>query len=158
MKGRRPRTNEEKVARGETRPSRVNYDEPEVGAPEDVTPPADLRGAGLRMWKTHAQAMVNTGQLRTTDVPLFARHCRTVSDIEFWRKERSKKNLDRPTVLAIQRTIDRLESLAVRQASELGMSSVSRSRVKTVTKPPVEKPKKERFFGKGARVINGGRK
>lgn len=159
MRGRKPKSSQEKLAKGETRPSRVNYDEPEVPPPSDLEAPKDLRGAGFRMWRDHAEAMVKTGQLRSTDMPLFHRHCHTASDIELWRKERAKRNLDRQTMIAIQRTIDRLESLFVRQAAELGMSSVSRSRVKTVVKPPVEKPKHERFFGtgKGLSVIRGGR-
>ena len=158
MRGRKPRPKAEKIAKG-TRKSRINYDEPEPDAPENTRAPAGLKGAGLELWKGHAAPMVKTGQLRATDVPLFTRHCRTVTDIEKWRKEIDKANLEQTPKLRIQSTIDRLESLAVRQASELGMGPVSRSRVKTVTKPPVTEPKQDKFFGKGVkpRVVDGGR-
>lgn len=158
MRGRKPRPKAEKIAKG-TRKSRINYDEPEPDAPESTTPPAGLKGAGLQLWKAHAAPMVKTGQLRTTDVPLFTRHCRTVTDIERWRKDIEKPGIERTMLLRMQSTIDRLESLAVRQASELGMGPVSRSRVKTVTKAKVAQPKEDRFFAKGVkpRVVDGGR-
>lgn len=160
MRGRKPRPKEEKIARGETRPSRVNYDEPDVPEATVGKPPSDLKGAGLKLWRDHAAAMTKRGQLRETDVPLFLRACRTAMDIEYWRKEFAKANIQRPELLQIQRTIDRLEGLYVRHATELGMGPVSRSRVKTVTKAPVKKEAKDRFFGKGSkpRVIAGGRK
>ena len=159
MRGRKPKTTEQKIAQGQTRPSRVNYDEPDVPPPSesDLTPPTELRGAGFRLWRDYAKAMTETGHLRSTDLPLFRQHCRTAMDVEFWDKERTKRDLDRSTRLEIQRTINVLKSLFVREAAELGMTSVSRSRVKTVSKPPVEKPKHDRFFG-GMRVVGGGRK
>lgn len=157
MRGAKPRPKAEKIAKG-TRKSRINYDEPEPDAPESTKPPAGLTGAGLQLWKGHAAPMVKTGQLRATDVPLFTRHCRTVTDIERWRKDIAKPGIERTMLLRMQSTIDRLESLAVRQASELGMGPVSRSRVKTVTKAKVTQPKEDKFFGKGKlRVVDGGR-
>ena len=158
MRGRRPRSKREKVARGETRPSRIGYGEPDVPAPDKTKAPSDLKGAGLGLWRQHLKPMVETGQLRASDIPFFARHCRTVSDIEFWRKERSKPNLDRIVVLRIQSAIDRLETLAMRQASELGMTVITRSRVKIASKPPAGTEKGDKFFGKGKlRGIDGGR-
>lgn len=148
------------MAKGETRPSRVNYQEPEVPAPTDadLEPPKDLRHAGFRLWRDHAKAMKESGQLRSTDMPLFTQHCRTAMDVEHWEIEQRKRDLDRATRMAIQRTLNTLRSVYLRQAAELGMTSVARSRVKTVTKPPVEKPKHDRFFGGIRGVIPGGRK
>ena len=153
MRGRKPATTAEKNAKGERRPSRVNYAEPEVPAPSDTAleaAPKDLRGAGFRLWRDHAQAMVQSGQLRSTDMPIFLRLCKTASDIETYEK-RSRQGNDQAMRLKIQ-----LESLFLRLAAECGMTSVARSRVKTVNKPPVEKPKHERFFGK-LHAIRGGR-
>jgi phage terminase small subunit len=160
MRGRKPRPNAEKLAKGETRPSRVNYEEPEVPAPSAgaLEPPKDLRGAGFRLWRDHAKTMTESGQLRATDMPAFLAHCKTEADIEGWEKELKLKGLDRADRLTIQRTLNQLRSLSLRQAAELGMTSVARSRVKAVTKPPVEKPKHERFFGGIRGVIPGGRK
>jgi phage terminase small subunit len=156
MRGRKPRPNAEKIAKGETRPSRVNYDEPDVPPPANVIAPKDLRGAGFRLWRDHAQAMKDSGQLRATDMPLFRAHCKAAMDIEFWEQEKAKRDLDRAARITIQRTLNQLGSLYLRQAAELGMTSVARSRVKTVTKAPVAKPKHDRFF-KGLRGISGGR-
>lgn len=160
MRGRKPRTAEEKIARGETRPSRVNYDEPDVPAPpdKDLEAPPELTGAGFRLWRDYAKAMVATGQLRSTDMPAFLEMCETASDLEKWKREIRKRDLDRQTKLQIQRTINQLRGQSLRQKAELGMTSVSRSRVKAVTKPPVEKPKHDRFFGGIRGVIPGGRR
>jgi phage terminase small subunit len=151
VRGRKPSTTEEKLAKGETRPSRVNYDQPDVPPPATLQAPKDLRGAGFRLWRDHAEAMKASGQLRATDVPVFVRLCKTASDIEDYEK-RAKMGNDQAMRLLIQ-----LNSLFLRLAAELGMTSVARSRVKTVTKPPVEKPKHERFFGGGLHAIRGGR-
>lgn len=150
MRGRKPSSREEKLAKGETRPSRVNYDEPEVPAPaaDMLTPPKKLKGAGLAMWLRHAKPMVDAGQLRATDMPLFLQRCETESEIETWEKEKNRRGLDRREKLAIARLINQLKSRVLRESMELGMSSVSRSKVRTVTKAPVEKPKHARFFGK----------
>jgi hypothetical protein len=153
MRGRKPSSTEEKLAKGETRPSRVNYDEPEILAPASTDPPKDLKGVGLELWKRYAKAMVASGQLRSTDMPLFLQRCRTETDIERWEKEKSRRNLDRSERLSIERVLNQLKSRALRESAELGMSSVSRSKVRTVTKAPVEKPKHDRFFGKAA--LNG---
>lgn len=159
MRGRKPRPNEEKVAKGETRPSRVNYEEPEVPPPDSVTPPKTLKGAGLALWERYAKPMVDSGQLRATDMPLFLQRCQTETDIERWEKEKGRRSLDRSERLSIERVLNQLKSRALREAAELGMSSVSRSRVKTVIKAPVAPPKHDRFFGGGIRgVIPGGRK
>ena len=95
MRGRRPATTAEKLAKGETRPSRVNYDEPDVPEANVTAAPKDLRGAGFRLWRDHAEAMKDSGQLRATDVPLFIAHCKTAMDLEYWEKEKSKRDLDR---------------------------------------------------------------
>lgn len=156
MRGRKPAPNAEKIAKGETRPSRVNYNEPDVPEATITTAPKDLRGAGFRLWRDHAQAMKESGQLRATDVPLFVAHCKTAMDLEYWEREKGKRDLDRAARITIQRTVNQLGSLYLRQAAELGMTSVARSRVKTVTKAPVEKPKHDRFF-KGLRGLTGGK-
>ncbi len=161
MRGRKPASTEEKLAKGETRPSRVNYEEPEVPppAPESLAPAKGLKGAGLAMWLKYAQAMTDSGQLRSTDMPLFLQRCRTEADIERWEKEKGRRGLDRSERLSIERLLNQIKSRALRESAELGMSSVSRSKVRTVTKPPVEKPKHERFFGAGGirGVVRGGR-
>jgi len=156
MRGRKPATAAEKIAKGETRPSRVNYQEPEVPEADVASAPKELRGAGFRLWRDHAQAMKASGQLRATDVPLFIAHCKTASDLEFWEKEKAKRDLDRAARITIQRTLNQLGGLYLRQAAELGMTSVARSRVKTAVTPPVQQPKHDRFF-KGLRGISGGK-
>jgi hypothetical protein len=158
VRGRKPADKATKIAKGQTRPSRVNYDEPEVEAPPAAADaPKDLTGAGFRMWRDYYQKMVDSGQLRSTDVPLFHQHCRTHMDIEKWEKEKTLRGLDRGDRLSIERVLNQLKSRALREAAELGMTSVARSRVKVVAKAPVEKPKHDRFFGE-LRGIKGGRK
>lgn len=146
-----------KIAKGETRPSRVNYAEPDVPPTASIGPPRDLRGAGFRMWRDHAQAMTESGQLRSTDMPIFHQHCRTEMDIEWWEREKSKRDLERSMRLAIERLLGQIKARSIREAAELGMTSVTRGRVTTTTRPPSPaRPDHERFFG-GLRGIPGGR-
>jgi phage terminase small subunit len=149
MRGRKPASTEEKIAKGETRPSRVNYTAPDIPAPDSLEPPKDLHGAGLELWKRHAAVLKNAGQLRASDMPLFTQWCRTASDIAACEKRK-----DDPA----KRLLIQLRSLFLRMSSEMGLSSVSRSKVKTAGKPAVEKPKHDRFFGGIRGVIPGGKK
>lgn len=161
MRGRKPAPTEEKLAKGETRPSRVNYTEPEIPAPPaDLEPPKTLKGAGLALWREHFKRLQESGQLRSTDVPLFLRHCQTASRIEGWERELSRRGLDRAERMKVERILGELDNRFLRECAELGMTPVSRSKVRTVAKPPVEKPTNERFFGKlgkGLHGIDGGR-
>lgn len=147
MRGRKPQTREEKVAKGQTRPSRVNYQEPDLAPPDSLAPPRDLKGAGLKLWREHAQKLKEAGALRAADVPLFVTWCRTASDIAEYEGRKDD---------AAKRIVIQLRNQFVRMSAELGMSPVSRSKVRTVAKAPVEKPKHDRFFG-GLRGISGGR-
>ena len=159
MRGRKPAPTAEKLAKGETRPSRVNYQEPDVPpAPADLEPPKDLKGAGLELWRTHFAQLQASGHLRATHVPLFARHCKTASRIEGWEKELSRRGLDRAERMKIERILGELENRFLRECAELAVTPASQSKAKSVTKPPVEKPKHDRFFGGIRGVIAGGRK
>jgi phage terminase small subunit len=148
MKGRKPASPEEKIAKGETRPCRVNYSAPDIPPPDSLEPPKDLRGAGLDLWNEHAQRLKDVGQLRASDVPLFTQLCRTATDIATFEKRK-----DDPA----KRMLIQLRSLYLRMSVEMGLSSVSRSKVKTVSKAAVGKPKHERFFGGIRGVIRGGK-
>jgi phage terminase small subunit len=156
VRGRKPSDAETKIAKGETRPSRVNSAEPVVPPPSTLDAPKDLQGNGFRMWRDYAKVMTERGQLRETDMPMFHQHCRTQMDIERWENEKKLKGLDRRDRLAIERILNQLRLRSVREAVELGMTSVARSRVKAVTRPPVDKETKDRFKG-GLRGIKGGR-
>lgn len=157
MRGRKPRSTEEKLARGETRPSRVNYAEPDVAPPEpdELAPPKNLKGSGRTLWLKHARVLVAAGKLRGDHMPLFLQHCRTDSDIESWEKQKRVATLDLSQRLSIERVLNQLKSRFLREAAELGMSPVSNSKVRTVALPPVKKPSHERFFGKGGVAVVG---
>jgi hypothetical protein len=101
--------------------------------------------------------MKASGQLRSTDVPMFLEHCWTATMIEEIQQDLKKRDLDRSERDRLRRLLRAEKNGYRNEAAELGMTSVARSRVKTVTKPPVEKPKHERFFGPGLHAIRGGR-
>jgi phage terminase small subunit len=148
MRGRKPAPPEAKIAKGETRPSRVNYFVPDLPPPESVEPPEDLHGAGLEIWKAHAQRLKDAGQLRVSDMPLFTQLCRVASDIG----ELEKRDV------AARPGLFQLRSLFLRMSVEMGMTPVSRSKVKANKSASGEKPKHDRFFGGGIDgLIRGGK-
>jgi hypothetical protein len=159
MRGRKPSSREEKLAKGEKRPCRVNYEEPEIPLPPDsaLEPPKDLRGAGFREWRDYVKILRDSGQLRATHMTTYLAYCRNLTDIENWRKEITLRGLDRAERLKLARLISVLEARSKSFAETLCITPATQSRAKTVTKPPVEKPKHERFFGAGLNVIRGGR-
>lgn len=132
---------------------------PDIPALDSLEPPKDLKGAGLELWNGCAKLMITSGQLRATDMPLFHQHCRNAQEIEsLERRTRAAAQSDLKLLLRLRGQITALRSLFLRESQELGMGPVSRSRVRTVSKAPVEKPKHRRFFGKKAlAVIDGGR-
>jgi hypothetical protein len=126
---------EQRILKGETRPSKVNYFEPDVPAPASLTPPADLRGAGLRMWETYADPMTESGILKSTDLELFHQHCLTAQTIEIWEREKRRRGIDLDRKLTVERLLNVLKARSIREAAELGMTPVARNRVVAKPKP-----------------------
>lgn len=146
MRGRKPKRAALKLASGETRPSRVNYAEPDMPLPASLEPPKRLKGAGLAMWREHAEPLTTAGSLKSSDIPLFAHVCEVEMVLEkLWPRVRAGD-------AQAMREWRQMLGVQTRQMTELGMSSVARTRVKSEG-PQKATPEEERFFG----VIRGGR-
>lgn len=86
--GRRPVPTALKILRGETRPSRVNRDEPRpVG--QLVAPPDDLSSEAGAVWRRVLREFGHTGVIRGADGDVMRIYCETVA-----RYERASRLLD----------------------------------------------------------------
>lgn len=148
-----------KIAKGERRPSRVNYDEPELPVARGTDPPEGLAGAGLREWLRIASQLVAAGVLKDADLPAMEDYCRRLTDlreieaeIEEKRRivgrEEGKKEPDFALLVTGWRAVDAAEKrLLALQAQvnvlrrEIGLTPSSRSAVKVPPKKADESPK-----------------
>ncbi len=171
--GRPPQPTALKLAKGERRPSRINYDEPVLPVARGIDPPAGLQGAGLREWLRIASQLVEAGVLRDPDLPAMEDYCRRLTDLReieaelermrrIVRAQEKAKDVDLSILVNAWRAIDSGERrLVALQAQvnvlrrEIGATPSSRSAVKAPAKKPEENPK-----DKAARymaAIRGGR-
>ncbi len=170
--GRPPQPTALKLAKGERRPSRVNYDEPQLPIARGTDPPEGLTGAGLREWLRICSQLVAAEVLRDPDLPAMEDYCRRLTDLRALEvelvsmrravsaEEQSKKP-DLAALLAGWKAIDGAEKrLIAFQAQvnvlrrEIGATPSSRSAVK------VPKKHEESAHDKAARymsAIRGGR-
>ena len=162
-----------KLAKGERRPSRVNYDEPVLPVARGTDPPEGLTGAGLREWLRITSMLVEAGVLRATDLPAMEDYCRRLTDLRALEVElgaqravvrHQEKAKDRDFALLVSgwKAIDGAEKrLIVLQAQvnvlrrEIGLTPSSRSAVKVPQRKPEEssKDKAARYMS----AIRGGR-
>jgi P27 family predicted phage terminase small subunit len=147
LRGPKPKPTALKLAKGETRPSRVNYEEPELPAPTSLDPPAGLEGAGLVEWKLHAKSLTEAGVLRAADLAAFEDYCRALTELRGY--EADAKKMGRAAALAsdYQKVVRETRDQVARLRARVGLDPSSRSGVKA-TKPPSKQDQlKERFFG-----------
>ena len=162
-----------KLAKGERRPSRVNYDEPVLPVARGTDPPAGLEGAGLREWLRIASQLVDAGVLKDPDLPAMEDYCRRLTDLRALEVElaaqrvsvkrlEKQKEPDFALMVSGWRAIDSAEKRLIALQSqvnvlrrEIGATPSSRSAVKVAQRKPEESPK-----DKAARymsAIRGGR-
>lgn len=162
-----------KLAKGERRPSRVNYDEPVLPIARGTDPPAGLTGAGLREWLRITSQLVEAGVLKDPDLPAMEDYCRRLTDLRALevelaaqravvRAQEMAKEPDFEMLVRGWRAIDGAEKRLIALQSqvnvlrrEIGATPSSRSAVKVPQRKPEESPK-----DKAARymsAIRGGR-
>jgi len=162
-----------KLAKGERRPSRVNYDEPVLPVARGTDPPEGLKGAGLREWLRITSMLVEAGVLKDTDLPAMEDYCRRLTDLRALEVEiaaqrgvvkrmEGQKEPDLALLVSGWKAIDATEKrLIVLQAQvnvlrrEIGLTPSSRSAVKVPQRKPEEssKDKAARYMS----AIRGGR-
>lgn len=70
-----------KLAKGDRRPDRVNYDEPKLDAPDSLEPPAGLVGAGREEWEKLIGHLSDRGVLTVADLSAFEDYCRVLTQL-----------------------------------------------------------------------------
>jgi phage terminase small subunit len=171
--GRPPQPTALKLAKGERRPSRVNYDEPVLPVARGTDPPEGLIGAGLREWLRIASMLVEAGVLKDPDLPAMEDYCRRLTDLRALevelaaqrvvvRQQERAKAPDFALLISGWRAIDSAEKRLIALQSqvnvlrrEIGATPSSRSAVKVPARKPEESPrdKAARYMS----AIRGGR-
>lgn len=77
-----------KILHGESRPSRLNNNEPKPGMGA-IVPPEDLSEEALEVWHVLADDLIRTGVLRSWDVEAYAEYCEAVVS-----KREAQRHLD----------------------------------------------------------------
>ena len=76
QRGPAPTPSRLKLLKGETRPSRVNYEEP-LPRRADFSPPQDLSPQARAIWEEAIEAVAHTGMLTAADLPMLRLYCET---------------------------------------------------------------------------------
>jgi P27 family predicted phage terminase small subunit len=116
----------------ETRPSRVNRDEPDLPAAKATPPPASLKGEGRREWLRLAPQLLQRGLLREADLSCFEDYCRALSDLRAYEHKARKVGLERAIAAGFQGMTVKLRAQVASLRNHLGLTPVSRASVRQV--------------------------
>jgi len=141
-----------KLAKGERRPSRVNYLEPELDPPQSVTPPAGLAGAGLHEWKRLAPELLERGVLRAADLTAFEDYCRALSDLRRFEQKARQAGPELSLVKKFAATVIKLRQQCNQLRQQCGLTPASRPTVKVAKGQSPAAASLDRYL----RVIPGG--
>ena len=130
LRGPKPAPSDVKIAKGETRPSRINYDEPTFPRATQIDPPAGLRGAGLREWERIAPILQEAEVLRATDLNVLEDYCRALSDLRTFEAKAKRVSAERSIAKGFANAVLRLRAQVNQLRRELGLSPTSSAGLK----------------------------
>lgn len=142
-----------KLARGERRPSRVNYEEPELPQLAGMAPPDGLDGAGLDEWNRLIGMLTEAGVLTEADRRAFERYCRTVSDLERFERAATDAGPELAIAKGYQGMVVKLRAQANQLAQQCGLTPSSRQAVKATKREAVKVDPAARYLS----AIPGGK-
>ena len=143
-----------KLAKGESRPSRVNYDAPVLPAPENIAPPQGLGGAGKAEWMSQIGHLTTRGVLTAADLSAFEDYCRALTDLRLYEQKAKKSGPELAIAKGYQGMVIKLRAQCNQLRQQIGLTPSSRSGVKAA--PLKAADDDERFFGpKG--LVRGGK-
>jgi len=143
-----------RLAKGERRPSRVNYEEPVVAPVATTAAPAGLDGAGLAEWVRLIGELTTKGLLTIADLTAFENYCRALSELRAYEAEAKKVGHELAIAKGYQGMAVKLRSQVNQLGAACGLSPSSRSGVKGSRKPEESsKDKAARYMS----AIRGGR-
>lgn len=123
-----------KLAKGERRPSRVNYEEPQLPAPDSTEPPAGLEGQGLAEWKRLVPQLAASGHLTVADMAGFEDYCRALTDLRTYEARQKKAGPELAIAKGYAGMTVKLRAQVAQYRSRLGLDPTSRSSVKAARK------------------------
>jgi phage terminase small subunit len=149
-----PASKAEKLAKGETRPSRVNYDEPVHEKPSSLAAPKGLTGAGLKEWTAQIDRLVQRGVVTDADMTAFTDYCFRIARLDWYRKKEKQAGPELAIAKGYTGAVLKTEASVDRLRDRLGLTPVSRSSVKAKPgKPPASDKPVDLYL----RAIPGGR-
>lgn len=154
-RGPRPAPAALKLAKGETRPSRVNYQEPDLPSvrADALAPPAGLEGAGREEWERIARALSQAGVLKDTDLMALEDYCRTVTELRRFEAKARRADPELAIAKGFANMVVKLRAQANTLRRELGLTPSSRAGVKAKPEGDKKDPKVQRYLS----AIPGGR-
>lgn len=139
--GPKPQPKHLKLLKGERRPSRVNYDEPEFND-DDIRPSCELTDAEMVVWKQLVPELSRTRVITNADISALT-HLAQIETMAREAHDNYKKTgmfgKGSKGQLIISPTLKvsmELRREAVRLLSEFGMTPSARQRVKSGAAPP----------------------
>jgi P27 family predicted phage terminase small subunit len=145
-----------KLAKGERRPSQVNYHEPVLDAPESHEAPSGLEGAGLEEWKGQIDHLSDRGVLTSADLTAFEDYCRALTELRRFEAKAKDAGEELAIAKGYQGMVVKLRAQVNQLRQQCGLTPSSRSGVKaSKSKDPAVKDPASRYLnalkgGKGA--------
>lgn len=137
-KGFAPAPTAVKLAKGERRPSRVNYDEPDLPQAENLDPPEGLTGVGLEEWQAQIRVLTERGVLTGSDLRGFEDYCRALTEL---RRHEAVANAAEPELAIAKGYLNAVVKLRAQVNSlrqQCGLTPASRTGVKAAKSAPVK--------------------
>lgn len=119
-----------KLAKGERRPSRVNYDEPQIDAPESHDAPKGLEGAGLEEWNEQIERLSERGVLTAADLTAFEDYCRALTELRRFEAKAKESGEELAIAKGYQGMVVKLRAQVNQLRQQCGLTPSSRSGVK----------------------------
>lgn len=135
------------LAKGETRPSRLNREEPRLPALATLDPPAWLTGAGLQEWRRLAEPLKVAGVLTEGDRGAFTDYCQALSDLRRYEAKAKRVGLELAIAKGYAGMTLKLRAQVKVLRAELGLSPSSRASVKATRARTPQDADREKFFG-----------
>ena len=146
-----------KLAKGERRPSRVNYAEPQMERPESLRAPAGLRGAGLQEWRSQAKQLADRGVLTDADLSAFEDYCRALSELRAYEAAARRAGCEAAQLKGYSGMVLKLRRQVNQLRQQCGLTPASRTNVRAKSgSNPIVTPKSEPA-SKYLRALPGGK-
>jgi P27 family predicted phage terminase small subunit len=150
-----PQPSAVKLAKGERRPSRVNYAEPVLPEASIVRLPAGITGAGRKEWLRLAPMLTAAGVLKESDAIALEDYCRCLSELREAERARKKSGVETEDGQRLQGLVLKLRGQANTLRRELGLTPSSRAAIRIPAKPQTAGDER---INRYLRAIPGGKK